>query len=217
MVGNVHIGFLKRSNQVPIDYFIEKIVNEEYDIVFTGHSLGAAVASLTTLRVLFDKRISQKIFKKNILCIGFGVPAFVDEIFKDSAEKDFKDNFHYYINKSDAVVEATQNFSVFQKNHLIKLDPILFRMIKETNMPSYSHFGRFFYIKGEGKYQITDNFQNLETSKTMIDDHRMTKYQKNLLLFATLFVIDTRLICQEKKAMILRSKSGGKKNQKVLS
>ena len=98
--GKIHVGFLKRCNQVPIDFFVDKIINHGFDVVFTGHSLGAAVASLITLRVLYEKQIYEMNLNKKILCIGFGVPAFVDEEFKISIEKEFKNNFHYYVNKS---------------------------------------------------------------------------------------------------------------------
>ena len=70
---------------------------------------------------------------------------------------------------------------MFQRNHLIKLDPVVFRLIKDTDFPSYAHFGKFFLMKGEGKFHVSDTYCNLETSATMFEDHRMTNYLKNLI------------------------------------
>ena len=108
--GRFHSGMFQRSVQIPIDYFIDKL-KKNYKIVFTGHSLGAAVAALVCIRVLFDNRVKSD-WKKNILCIGFGTPAFADTKFKDYVKKsECENNFHFYINEKDIVVELLTKLS----------------------------------------------------------------------------------------------------------
>jgi len=110
--GRFHSGIFQRSQQIPIDYFIEKIT-EGYTVVFTGHSLGAAVAGLVTIRVLYDSRIesNENKYHKNILCIGFGSPAFADDNFKEYIERDYKNNFHFYVNEQDIVFSILTDLS----------------------------------------------------------------------------------------------------------
>jgi hypothetical protein len=50
--GRFHSGIYKRSKKIPIKYFIDKLIKDKYEIIFTGHSLGAAIASLVTVEVL---------------------------------------------------------------------------------------------------------------------------------------------------------------------
>jgi len=71
--GRFHSGIYKRSKKIPIKHFIEKLINEEYEIIFTGHSLGAAIASLVTVQVLTQKAVLAG-FEKKVQFIGFGSP-----------------------------------------------------------------------------------------------------------------------------------------------
>ena len=106
-----HFGLYQRAMQIPINFFIDKILNENYEIVLTGHSLGASVAALVTIRILASPKIlSNRIKRNKVLCIGFGSPAFSDSNFKKFIEKDCKDNFHFYFNENDYVVELLNCF-----------------------------------------------------------------------------------------------------------
>ena len=102
--GKIHSGFSNRARQVPIEFYVNKIVNEGYRCVFTGHSLGGAVATLLAIRVLFHEKIRGKSeFSKNVLCVGFGTPAVGNEAFVKYVNNIYKENFHFYINKSDLI------------------------------------------------------------------------------------------------------------------
>jgi hypothetical protein len=68
----VHKGFFDRSRIISIQYFLDKIILDDYKVVFTGHSLGAAVAALVAVRVIFNGNISDP--RKKVFFIGFGCP-----------------------------------------------------------------------------------------------------------------------------------------------
>jgi hypothetical protein len=152
--GEFHSGFLEKSEQVPVEFFIEKIVNEKYKIVFTGHSLGAAVAGLVAIRVLFNKQIfGNKKFSSRILFIGFGSPVFADDKFKKYVEIYYKNNFHFYFNESDIV----------------------------PNLSSFRHFGLFIYLKGDAKVKLYTVFDCPKFTVKLIKDHLMVNYRKNIV------------------------------------
>lgn len=111
--GSFHSGMFQRSQKMLIDFFIDKIMKENYTIVFTGHSLGAALAALVTVRVLYDPRIqhNDQNYHERILCIGFGAPAFADEEFKQYAERNYKKNFYFYVNSEDIVISLLTDVS----------------------------------------------------------------------------------------------------------
>jgi hypothetical protein len=101
-VGSFHSGIYKRSKKIPIKHFIEKLINEEYEIIFTGHSLGAAIASLVTVQVLTQKAVLAG-FEKKVQFIGFGSPLVACGNFKKFIEEKYSDNFHFYANENDIV------------------------------------------------------------------------------------------------------------------
>ena len=69
-----HRGFLFRAKAVPITWFYRLAKERGLRLVFCGHSLGGAVATLATVRLLHHL---QKCGKENtgITCIAFGSPA----------------------------------------------------------------------------------------------------------------------------------------------
>ena len=152
--GDFHLGFLKRSEEIPIDFFVQKIVKESYKIVFTGHSFAGAIAGLVTIRILFNEQIfGNKLFLDKILCIGFGVIGFADDQFKKYVERYYKNNFHFYFNESD----------IF------------------PNLSIYRHFGIFIYLKGDAKLKIYKEFYYPKSNNTLPKDHSMVNYRKNIV------------------------------------
>jgi hypothetical protein len=169
--GQFHTGMFQRSEQIPVDFFIEKIVKEDYKVVFTGHSAGAALAGLVTNKVLKDKKMNGK--QRNVLCLAFGPLAFADTDFKIYIEEvqNFKENFHFYVNEKDFVVEIMSLASNFIKKNLKKdmnLNEFvsLYKIGKiskilnilsgvkniavEVIIPNYKHFGYLFHITEKG-------------------------------------------------------------------
>jgi hypothetical protein len=100
--GSFHSGVYKRSKKIPIKHFIEKLLNENYEIIFTGHSLGAAIASLVTVEVLTHKAVLVDSVIKNVQFIGFGSPLVACSKFKKFIGK-YENNFHFYANENDIV------------------------------------------------------------------------------------------------------------------
>jgi hypothetical protein len=98
--GSLKDRIFKRSESIPIEYFLEKL-SKGYKIIFTGHLLGASVAALVTTRLLLN---SKREYKK-ILFIGFGCPLIADETFKHKIEKNFKQNFHFIRDENDTFVD----------------------------------------------------------------------------------------------------------------
>jgi hypothetical protein len=159
----VHNGFCKRANQIPINFFINKIVNEGYRFIITGHSLGAATATVFAIRVLFHEKIRQNSeIIKNIICICFGTPAVGNNDFVKYVESLYKDNFHFYINKNDLVVLQT-------------VKPI-------DTSKIYVQFGKFVFINDAAEYRMSDTYDRSKFKETgEMEDHRCTHYVENLV------------------------------------
>jgi hypothetical protein len=60
--GQFHSEIYRRSKKLPIKHFIERLINinKKYEIIFTGHSLRAAIASLVTVQVLTHRAVLKK-------------------------------------------------------------------------------------------------------------------------------------------------------------
>ena len=160
MPGKVHAGFSARANQVPINFFINKIVNEGYRCIFTGHSLGGAAATLVAIRVLFHEKIKENSeYTKNILCVGFGTPAVGTSSFVNYVDEKYKENFHFYVNNNDLVVLQT-----FLASHI------------------YIQFGKTIFLHNDGTYKMLDKYSRKElkiVGKPM--DHPVRHYIENIV------------------------------------
>ncbi len=101
-LGCIHAGFLKRSNAMPHDFFKEEFVRNKYDrMIFTGHSLGGAVAHICALKQL-NNTSSQT--GTQIYSIAFGTPFIGDNGLKDALHRrGLSDRFLTLVNEQDAV------------------------------------------------------------------------------------------------------------------
>ena len=71
-----HRGFLFRAKAVPILWFYRVAKRRGLKLVFTGHSLGGAVASLATIRLLHWLEGEGKTWHQtNVSCVSFAAPA----------------------------------------------------------------------------------------------------------------------------------------------
>ncbi|RNA41816.1 hypothetical protein BpHYR1_039008 [Brachionus plicatilis] len=109
--GRFHNGFYNRAQKVPKLYFIEKL-EQGYELILTGHGLGAAVSANIAIHfLLYRLDISQK-YAKKIIFIGFGCPSIADIYFKRNVEN-FNENFIFIKNENDIVVELLEYISHF--------------------------------------------------------------------------------------------------------
>jgi hypothetical protein len=68
--GQFHYGMYSIASFIPLDLLRSFL--EEYEIIFTGHSLGAAVAGICAASLVLDHLIGDR-FKSKVHCIGFGL------------------------------------------------------------------------------------------------------------------------------------------------
>ncbi|KAN0037551.1 hypothetical protein ACTFIV_002902 [Dictyostelium citrinum] len=82
--GKVHLGFQQEYYETyDILLSIIKDLDQSYDIYFTGHSLGGALALIAAYDYTVNHRIKQQ-YIKSIHCVTFGQPAVGDEQFSNS-------------------------------------------------------------------------------------------------------------------------------------
>lgn len=106
--GRAHIGFLERAMCLPIEVFLNLLRAGE-KLVFTGHSLGGAVTSLVTIRVLEALAAvpgHQKLVSDRVKCITFGTAPFANLELADYVNSRYRQYFHNLVSKHDVVPRA---------------------------------------------------------------------------------------------------------------
>lgn len=93
--GGVHSGFYKRSHMFPIE-IITRLLSAGKRVIVTGYSSGGAVASVLTLRVLYEEILAHE-YQQNIYCVTFGSPAVA------TAGLQHTENFLHIVHRSDLV------------------------------------------------------------------------------------------------------------------
>lgn len=78
--GRVHSGFYKRTNKMDMDQIYIEFLKEHAKIVFTGHSLGAAIASLSTLRLLSSHPTLKNTVRRTTLGSCFNPMCYVNRV-----------------------------------------------------------------------------------------------------------------------------------------
>ncbi|KAL3679878.1 hypothetical protein R1sor_022834 [Riccia sorocarpa] len=113
--GTAHWGFAQRAESVPIDFFL-KLLDAGEEIIFTGHSMGGAVASLLTLRVL-ESESNRKggMFEEQVRCITFGTPLFASTRLAEMINEKYEDIFIHIVSRRDVVPKILPWISTLQK------------------------------------------------------------------------------------------------------
>ena len=90
--------YIKKNNSNSNENTIndENIINEETNIIFTGHSLGGALATIAATYYSFKYNTT------NISCITFGSPRVGDDYFVDLFEKGVQNSYRF-VNDNDPV------------------------------------------------------------------------------------------------------------------
>lgn len=163
--GKVHHGFWGALNDVWREIYasIKEHQNKGQSLWFTGHSLGAALATLAVakLRLKVDKPVNG--------LYTFGQPRTGDRDFARAFNADFKAQTFRFVNNNDAVTRVP------------------------LRAMTYSHVGRFLYFDNNGNLQDDIHWWGklLDRVKGRIDDfltpgtdgikdHSMDRYVKNL-------------------------------------
>uniref|UniRef100_A0A7I4FU34 Fungal lipase-type domain-containing protein n=1 Tax=Physcomitrium patens TaxID=3218 RepID=A0A7I4FU34_PHYPA len=97
--GAAHGGFLDRARSIPLEYFRRLLIRGER-LVLTGHSLGGAVASLLTLRLLES---TGKWCHDQVQCYTFGCPFFADYRLARYINKRYKRHLVHIVSRNDIV------------------------------------------------------------------------------------------------------------------
>ncbi|KAI5061369.1 hypothetical protein GOP47_0023874 [Adiantum capillus-veneris] len=97
--GAAHAGFLDRAKSIPLDYFRRLLVRNER-VVLAGHSLGGAVASLLTLRLL---EATGRWCHEQVQCYTFGSPFFADYQLAKYINMRYKRHFVHLVSRNDFV------------------------------------------------------------------------------------------------------------------
>lgn len=102
--GAAHLGFVQRAANVNIEPFL-KLLEDGEQIVFTGHSLGGAVASLVALRVLEEasRNGSWCPHQHRVQVITFGAPLFANAGLAEMINTKYRDIYHHIVSKNDLV------------------------------------------------------------------------------------------------------------------
>lgn len=98
-VGSAHAGFLDRAKSIPLKYLRHQLIQGN-KIVLTGHSLGGAVASLLTLRLL---QSAPKFCHEQVQCYTFGCPFFADSKLAKHINSHYRRHFVHIVSKNDIV------------------------------------------------------------------------------------------------------------------
>eukprot|EP00759_Apiculatamorpha_spiralis_P001494 PhF_6_TR1054/c0_g1_i5/m.2194 len=98
----VHTGFLEEANKVYMVDEVSKWVEEEgYEIVYCGHSLGGAIATLATVRMLNDH---VDLIRGRFCCVTAGAPMVGCHNLRDLVTSyHWSDVMHHFVYRGDVV------------------------------------------------------------------------------------------------------------------
>ena len=191
--GSIHSTIARLSIQIPAEVFVHKIL-DGYDLVFTGHGLGGALASsVATSLLMHDKVRDNTEMQNRILTIAFGTPPFVDVKFKTFIEetKNLKNRFYFYINENDLVVKLFDSFtnsadkSILIKNGFVdKLNNLANDIIKSKEiLNSKSLINVIFESLNKIKEPHTFQYFGLLFNSSNVSDLNLSKnnFDLNLL------------------------------------
>lgn len=150
--GAAHAGFLDRAKSIPLGHLKKLLIRNE-KIVLTGHSLGGAVASLLTLRLLES---TGKWCHEQIQCYTFGCPFFADYKLASYINSRYKKHFVHLVSGNDFVPKAMPVlytlYSLWAGLHVGPLEDVLhcsrvFMLALEV-MKTKLKFGQQIYLLG---------------------------------------------------------------------
>ncbi|GJP30388.1 hypothetical protein CLOM_g1027 [Closterium sp. NIES-68] len=113
--GTAHTGFVERAERVPLQPFLD-LLAAGHCLVFTGHSLGGAVASLLALRfVEAAERQGLCAHGGRVQCITFGSPLFASPDLADVINDKYRDIYCHVVSKHDLIPRLLPLVSLVQR------------------------------------------------------------------------------------------------------
>ena len=90
--GKFHAGFLSRANLFPLKKILDEKDYKDKDIVFCGHSMGGAVATIVAIFAMLEEKKREGFEKKRraIKSFTFGAPMVGDADLQKVIFKTFK-------------------------------------------------------------------------------------------------------------------------------
>lgn len=158
----VHRGFKKRSDEIDIS----KIVEENSNLIFTGHSLGAAVAAFKFLETKIEARPKAK------MLICFGSPHLGKEEFYNSLLLRFVSNPQKEIHYITLVDKERRDPVTTLPSSLAEIDP---KLVDFVDLHSGKEVSRISKILGK-------NLHDLSSYKTSLDDYISILRKKEKML-----------------------------------
>ena len=124
--GRAHLGFLERSMFMPLQFFLSLLRSGE-KLIFTGHSMGAAVSSLVALRLLETLAAVPghgKISRDRVKCITFAIAPFANLELAGYVNSRYRHLFHNLVSENDLVPRSHNllpNFSFPAAKMIVKV------------------------------------------------------------------------------------------------
>lgn len=178
--GSVHQGFLDALNLVydPIINQLSQWYNGE-KILFTGHSLGGALATLCASKIVHELKMQD--FK----VITFGCPRTGDKLFMEKYNELFLDKSIRVINDEDIVTKLPTN--VFMKYYHVEDLYFIDDRFNFTDVPGwYPHIanlveyvGDYLQIKADSENDALKKMARANL-KELASDHSMDSYISSL-------------------------------------
>ena len=101
--GRFHAGFLSRADCFPLDKVLDDEEYNERDLVFCGHSLGGAIATVVALRAKIRLEQIKKggfMDQRRVTCITFGAPLVGDEGLRSFCQMHgLAESFFHFVNQ----------------------------------------------------------------------------------------------------------------------
>lgn len=120
MKGMLHSGFLKQAMAFPVLKFLTESNLLSQNIIFCGHSLGGAVATLTAIMTMIKLRASTDPDKSRgpwVKCITFGAPMVGDGVFRQYCQSnDLERHIYNFNNDQDPLPQIFSNLQLLSAN-----------------------------------------------------------------------------------------------------